>query len=633
MWTFLKGIWRFLVGVKEVVITLLVVGLVILLLRSLLSGEAAPLVPDGGALRISLDGYVVEQRAEVDPVAALTNPAVASLPPQILLRDLLEVIDTAAKDKRIKLITLDMDGFAGAGPATLGSIGEALDRFRKSGKQIMAHGLYYSNGSYRLAAHANRISLDPMGMALVTGYGSYNLYMKEALDKLRVNVNVFRVGKYKSAVEPYSRSDMSPEAREETQALLDVLWEQYRSKVERLRGGKLNLQTLIDTMPQGVSDTKGSTAQFALASKLVDVVQTRQQYEASIAKIAGEDDDEDGLPSYASIDMDSYLLATRTLGPKTGDSIAVVYAAGEIIDGDQPAGVAGGDTVARLIRQAAADDATKAIVLRIDSPGGSVTASEEIRRALEEARAKKLPVIASMGSLAASGGYWIATGTDMIFAEPGTITGSIGIFGMIPTFENTAKLVGVKSDGVGTTQLSSAEDIAQAISPPVKALIQSTLQHGYDEFLGHVSRARKMPVAQVDAIAQGRVWAGATAHQLKLVDRFGGLEEALAEAAKRAGLKSWHADYREQPESIVNKLLNMLTGGLGVATEKPALRGAALLPLADQLGRLSMLMNGAALRDRNNLYAYCSSCTVLTPPNLSRARVALAQAGTLMSGK
>ena len=620
MWSFLKGIWHFLVGVKDVVVTLVVVLLLVIVLRSLFSGERTPSVPSDAALNIVLDGYVVEQRTQIDPLAALTNPTAATLPSEILLRDLVQAIDTAAADKRIKLITLDMDGFAGAGPATLDTIGEALARFRATGKPVHAHGLYFTNASYRLAAHASRISLDPMGAVMVNGYGSYNLYMKDALDKLKVNVNVFRVGKYKSAVEPYSRSDMSPEAREETSALLDVLWDQYKGKVEALRGGKFKLQTAIDTMAASLPAQKGDTARYALTSGFVDALETRQQYEAQMAKLSGEDTDEDGIATYLSVSLNDYLAANFSLKPPGGDRIAVVYAAGEIIDGDQPPGVAGGDTVARLIRKATADDGVKAIVLRIDSPGGSVTASEEIRRALDQAREKKLPVISSMGSLAASGGYWIATGTDMIFAEPSTITGSIGIFGMIPTFENTAKMVGVKSDGVGTTMLSAADDITQPISQPVRDIIQSTVNHGYDQFLEHVSTARKLPVAQVNEIAQGRVWAGATAHQLKLVDRFGGLDAALAEAAKRAGLKDWKADYMEEPESMLSKLARMLTGQAKAAP----LRGAALLPVAEQLARSAALLNGASLRDRSNLYAYCATCTALAPPNLSRARLALA---------
>ncbi len=627
IWGLLGGFWGFLVGLKEVIVTLVVVGLFIIVMRSVFSGESAPSVPDGTALVLSLDGYVVEQRTEVDPIATLTDPMSATLPSQTLLRDVLEAIDGAAKDKRIKALTLELDGFAGAGPATLESIGEALDRFKASGKAVHAFGSYFMDDSYYLAARASRISMDPMGGAMLTGYGSYNLYMKDAIDKLKVNVNVFRVGKYKSAVEPYSRSDMSPEAREETQALFDVLWDKYKSDVERARGRGVKMQPLIDGMLQGVPALKGDISRYALDSKLVDTLVSREAFVADMAKLVGEEEDDDGLPSYNQVSMDDYLFATRALTPKKGEKVAVIYAAGEIIDGDHPAGVAGGDTVARLMRKAAKDDAIKAIVLRIDSPGGSVTASEAIRRAVIDARAAGKPVVASMATLAASGGYWIATGTDEIFAQPTTITGSIGIFGMIPTFEKTAALVGVKSDGVGTTALSAANDLAQGFSEPVKALIQSTVEHGYDQFIDHVAKARKLTPERVNEIAQGRVWAGATAQQLKLVDRFGDLEDAVAAAAKRAKLKEWHADYMEEPESVQMKLLRFITGSqVAKAKIKAPAQGMALLPLADQMSRASRLLTGQALRDRGNLYAYCAECTAVAPPNLSPARVALAKA-------
>jgi protease IV len=626
IWGLLVGFWGFLVGLKDVLITLFVVGLFIILMRSLFAGDTVPSVPDGAALQINLDGYVVEQRTQVDPIATLTNPMAATLPSQTLLRDVLDALHAAAKDKRIKAVTLELDNFAGAGPATLESIGAALDQFKASGKPVYAHGFYYSDDSYYLAARATNISLDPMGGVMLAGYGSYNLYMKEAIDKLRINVNVFRVGKYKSAVEPYSRSDMSPEAREESQALFDVLWESYKSDVRKARKQVVSLQSIIDEMPKTVPALKGDISRHALETKLVDTLQSHEGFVTQMAAVVGKDDDDDGLPSYNQIQMDEYVTATRTLMAKTGDKVAVVYAAGEIIDGDHPSGVAGGDTVARLLRQATADDSVKAIVLRIDSPGGSVTASEVIRRAVQAARDAKKPVVASMATLAASGGYWIATGADEIYAQPTTITGSIGIFGIIPTFEKTAAMVGVKSDGVGTTVLSSANDLAQGFSEPVKVLIQSTVEHGYRQFIDRVSVARKLSPERVNEIAQGRVWAGATAHQLKLVDRFGDLEDAVAAAAKRAGLKSWHADYMEEPESVQMKLLRFVTGTHVAKSKIKALpQGMAMLPLTDQLSRAALLLTGQSLRDRSNLYAYCAECSAIAPPNLSAARVQLAK--------
>ncbi len=631
IWGLLVGFWGFLVGLKDVLVTLFVVGLFMVVMRSVFAGDTGPSVPDGAALQLSLDGYVVEQRTQVDPIATLTNPSAATLPSQILLRDVLDALHTAANDTRIKAVTLELDNFAGAGPATLESIGAALDQFKASGKPIYAHGFYYHDKSYYLAARATKISLDPMGGVMLAGYGSYNLYMKEAIDKLRVNVNVFRVGKYKSAVEPYSRSDMSPEAREESQSLFDVLWDSYKSDVQKARKQVVDLQSIIDDMPKTVPALKGDISGYALETKLVDTLQSHEDFVNQMTAVVGSDDDEDGLPSYNQIDLGDYIVATRTLAPKAGDKVAVIYAAGEIIDGDHPSGVAGGATVARLLRQATADRSVKAIVLRIDSPGGSVTASEVIRRAVQAARDAKKPVVASMATLAASGGYWIATGANEIYAQPTTITGSIGIFGIIPTFEKTAAMLGVKSDGVGTTALSSANDRAQGLSEPVKAMMQSTVEHGYSQFIDRVSVARNLSPERVNDIAQGRVWAGATAHQLKLIDRFGDLEDAVAAAARLAGLKIWHADYMEEPESAQMKLLRFVTGASMTKSNVKALpQGMAILPLADQLSRAALLLTGQSLRDRSNLYAYCAECSAIAPPNLSVARVQLAN--QLMQG-
>jgi protease IV len=627
VWGLLVGFWGFLVGLKEILVTLFVVGLFIIIMRSIFSGDTAPSVADDAALHLSLDGYVVEQATEVDPITTFTDPLAATMPDQTLLRDVLAALQDAAKDKRIKAVTLELDDFAGAGPATLESIGDALDQFKASGKPIYAHGFYYSDDSYYLAARATQISLDPMGGVMLVGYGSYNLYMKEAIDKLRVNVNIFRVGKYKSAVEPYSRSDMSPEAREESQALFDVLWDSYKSNVQKVRSKIINLQSIIDEMPKTVPALKGDLSRHALDNKLVDKLQSHEGFVAQMAQIVGEEEDADGLVSYTKISMDDYIAANRTLDAEIGGKVAVVYAAGEIIDGDHPAGVAGGDTVARLLRQATADERVKAIVLRVDSPGGSMTASEVIRRAVLEARDAKKPVIASMATLAASGGYWISTGADEIYAQPTTITGSIGIFGIVPTFEKTAAMVGVKSDGVGTTALSSTNDLAQGFSDPIKGLIQSTVEHGYTQFIDRVSRARKLTPERVNEVAQGRVWAGATAHQLKLVDHFGDLDDAVIAAAKRAGLASWHADYMEEPISVQTRLLRYVTGtGTAKIKAKTPPQGMAMLPLTDQLARAALLLTGQSLRDRSNLYAYCAECTAIAPPNLSVARVQLAKA-------
>lgn len=619
----LKRLWEFLVGVKNVVVTLFVLAALVLVLRFAFHGETAK-VPSGSVLRLALDGFVVEQRTAIDPREALTSSG--GIPNETLLTDLLLALDHAAKDSRIKAATLELDNFAGAGPATLESLGEALEAFKRSGKPIIAHGIEFGDKQYYLASHANEIQLDPMGSVMLQGYGTYQLYLKNAIDRLKVNVNVFRVGKYKSFVEPYTRADMSPEAREANKALLDTLWETYTQEVETARAHGFKVMPYVNALATRVPALQGDVAKYALENKAVDKLADEATFTQDMQKRYGEGEDQDQLASFAQVSINDYISATKSVLTTSGDAISVVYAVGEIIDGEHGSGTAGGDSVSRLIHQAIDDSSTKAIVLRVDSPGGSVFASEKIRRALLEAKARKIPVIASMGSVAASGGYWISTAADEILAEPATITGSIGIFAIIPTFENTLGIAGVKSDGVGTTQYSAAEDITQAFSPEIKALIQSTTENGYGQFISRVAEARHMTVTQVNEIAQGRVWAGSTAHQLKLIDRFGGLDEALRTAARRANLKSWHMNVMQQPESLPSQFLKMVTGKTESRSRVPSSRGLAAMAMTDQLSRAALLLTGQSLSDRNGLYAWCLECSVVAPshPYISSAQQKLA---------
>ncbi len=607
---FLKRLWNFLVGLKNVTITLFVMGLLVILLRFAFHSETAK-VPNGSVLRVALDGFVVEQRTAVSPREALTSSN--GLPNETLLTDLLLALDHAAKDNRIKAATLELDNFAGAGPATLESLGEALEAFKRSGKPVIAHGIEFSDRQYYLAAHATEIQLDPMGSVMLQGYGTYQLYLKNAIDRLKINVNVFRVGKYKSFIEPYTRTDMSPEAREADKALLDTLWEIYTQEVETARGQGFKVMPYINTLASGVAAVQGNIARYALEHKAVDKLADEAAFTQDMQKRYGVGEDQDELESFTQVSINDYITATKAVLTSSGDAISVVYAVGEIVDGEHGPGTAGGNSVSRLIHQALEDSSTKAIVLRVDSPGGSVFASEKIRRALLEAKIRKIPVIASMGSVAASGGYWISTAADEILAEPATITGSIGIFAIIPTFENTLGIAGVKSDGVGTTKFSASEDITQAFSPEIKALIQSTTENGYGQFLSRVAEARHMSVAQVNEIAQGRVWAGSTAHQLKLIDRFGGLDEALRTAARRAGMKTWHMNIVQQPESLPSQILKMLTARGESRSPMPAAHGLAAVAAADQLSRAARLLTGQSLTDRNGLYAWCLECSVVAP--------------------
>jgi protease IV len=523
-------------------------------------GNGPLVVPNGSALRLTLDGQVVEQRAVTGPLEALQSGG--NVMPEVVLRELTDAIDHAATDKRIKALTIEPGPFFSGLPAHLESIGAALKRFKQSGKPIIARSEYYTNSSYYLAAHADEVLVDPMGGVGVTGFASYQPYLKTALDNYKVSVNIFKAGKYKSAVEPYSRSDMSPESRESTATLLGSLWESYKTDVETLRAKKgLKLQSAIDDSAAGIVAINGNTAKYAVTAKLADRVVNRTEFIAEMVKRVGDGDDRDGLKSFNQIDYESYATTVpKKDGTGSGDAVAVVYATGEIVDGDAPAGYAGGDSVARFIRKAAQDDSVKAIVLRVDSPGGSAVASEVIRLATVEAQARGKPVVVSMGALAASGGYWISSTADEIFALPTTITGSIGVFGMIPTIDKTLAEYGVNTDGVGTTKLAGSESITRPLSEDVKNIVQKSVEHIYREFLGRVALGRKMPVTTVDEIAQGRVWDGGSARQLKLIDRFGDLDDAIKSAASRAKLKAWRVTYLEEPESWQTQILRMVTG-------------------------------------------------------------------------
>jgi protease IV len=534
-------------------------------------GSGPLVVPNGAALRLTLNGQVVEQRAVTSPLEALQ--AGGNVMPEVVLRELTDTIDHAATDKRIKALTIETGPFFAALPGHLESIGDALARFKKSGKPIIARSEYYTNSSYYLAAHATEILVDPMGGVGVSGFSSYQPYLKSALDKYKVNINIFKAGKYKNAVEPWSRSDMSPESRESTSALLGALWENYKTQVEKLRAARgLELQSAIDNSAAGIAAADGNAAAYAVSAKLADRIVNRSQFIAEMTKRVGDGDDTDGLDSFNQIDYESYASTVpKKDGNGSGDAIAVVYATGEIVDGDAPAGYAGGDSVARFIRKATQNDSVKAIVLRVDSPGGSAVASEVIRLATVEAQAKGKPLVVSMGSLAASGGYWISSTADEIFALPNTITGSIGVFGMVPTIDKTLADYGVNTDGVGTTKIAGSETILRPLSDDVKTILQKTVEHTYREFLGRVAIGRKLPVTRVDEIAQGRVWDGGTARQLKLVDRFGDLDDAIKSAAARAKLKSWRVTYLEEPESWQTQLLRKLTGA-EARTKEPSIK-------------------------------------------------------------
>jgi protease-4 len=544
-----KGAWRLLVAVKDGLVLLFLILFFALLYAGLKMARTPEPMPSSGALHLMLDGPIVEQPREIDQLATLAGGAA---PGEHRLRDVVRAIERAAGDSTVKAVVLDLDGFGGGGQVALQRVGAALDKVRAAGKPVLAHATFYDDASYLLAAHASEVWLNPMGMVGVTGPGGSNLYYKGLIDKIGARTHVYRVGTFKSAVEPYTRTDQSAEARAANEALVKAIWDDWLADVATARPKAKVRDYLADPLAL-LRAHRGDTAKAAVAAGLVDTLGDKIAFGLRVAAVAGAD--EDGGPgAFAAIPLGGYL---RKHGESDAGQVGVVTVAGEIVDGEAAPGLAGGASITGLIREALADDDIKALVLRVDSPGGSALASEDIRAALVAARKQGLPVVVSMGNVAASGGYWVSTAADMIFAEPGTITGSIGVFGILPSFEQSLAKVGITSDGVKATALSGEPDVIGGVSPAFDQLAQASVEDIYGKFIGLVAAARKLTPQRVDEIGQGRVWDGGTARQLRLVDRFGGLDEAVAEAARRAKLSGAAAAARHidpEPDALARLL-------------------------------------------------------------------------------
>lgn len=527
----LGRVWRFLVGVKDALVLLFLLLFFGVLWSALSSRGPAVSVPSGAALVVDLEGVLVDQATPLSPIAALGD----EITREIEVRDLTRALNRAAKDDRIKAVVLDLDGFLGGGLANLEAVGRSLNAVKAAKKPVYAYATVYGDDGYYLAAHASESWVNPMGGVFLSGPGGTGLYFREALDKLKVDVEVFRVGSFKSAVEPFTRADASPEARAADQALADDLWATYRAGVAEARPG-LELAAVLESWPARVKGLNSDLATLAVDSKLVDRKGNRLAFIARVRETVGEGKEPGRADDFNGIDFRDYAAA-RLKDADRDAPVAIVHVAGTIVDGEAPEGQSGGTSVADLIEEAAANDTVKAIVLRISSPGGSATASEVIREAALAAKAKGKPVVASMGPVAASGGYWVSTAADKVFAERSTITGSIGVFGIIPTFRRTLSDLGITADGVGTTPYSGQPNIVQGLNEPARDMLQASVEDIYRQFIGIVAEARNLPAADVEKIAEGRVWSGAQAGRLKLVDSFGGLDAAVAEAGRLAKIE------------------------------------------------------------------------------------------------
>ncbi|HEV7489869.1 MAG TPA: signal peptide peptidase SppA, partial [Rhodanobacteraceae bacterium] len=540
-----RGVWNALNFTRLLVFNLIFLILLIAFFLALFSSR--PVLRPRTALVLDPRGQIVEQYT-IDPVQRAFGNLAGEQPREVQLRDLLRVIDTAAKDTHIERLVLIPDDIAGAGLATLHEIGTALDRFRATGKEVIAVAGDMGQSQYLLAAHANKILLDPDGAVLIEGFASYRSYFKDALDKLGVEVHLIKVGQYKSAAEPYVLNQASDASKEADRYWMGGIWQDYLAEVAGLR--KIDAASISEDIAhydERVAAQQGDLAKLALDQKLVDQLATR----ADARKLLRDKGVADGDEGFRQVDFKDYLAM---LGPDGlahfGSQVAVVVAQGEIVPGEQPPGMVGGRSAAQLIRSAREDDRVKAVVLRIDSPGGDAYSSELIRREIAQTRSAGKPVVVSMGDVAASGGYWIAMDGDEIWAEPTTITGSIGIFGLVVTIPETLAKIGVHTDGTGTTPLAGTFDIRRPLSPELESILNSVIRHGYSEFIGRVAKARKRTPEEIDGIAQGRVWSGSQAKERGLVDKLGGLGDAIASAAARAKLgKNYQVRYVEHEPS------------------------------------------------------------------------------------
>jgi protease IV len=588
---------------------LILVGLVL----SFIQEDVQPL-PTHAALRIAPGGFLVEQKTYVDPLTQIMQQSRPS-DAETLVSDLIEAIDHATEDSRITSIVLELDYLIGGGISKLEDIGGALARFKKNGKSIIAVGDNYTQEQYYLASYADEIHLNPMGTVLLTGYGSYPNYFKEALDKLHINLHIFRVGSYKDAIEPFTRNDMSTASREHTTEWLSALWSVYTRRVETLRGLPTDaINDYVNNLGHKLAGHDGDASALTLATGLVDQLSTRPQMLARLQQLSGEDD----KGGYLRIDVDQYLGHVRRnealpVEPESS-KIGLVVAKGMILDGEQQAGTVGGDSLAALFKQAREDKQIEALVLRIDSPGGSAFASEVIRQEVALTRQLGIPVVVSMGSVAASGGYWIAMGADQVWASPTTITGSIGVFGIIPTFEDSLTALGVHSDGVGTTTMADFFRLDRPMSPQAEQVIQFGVNHVYGRFLSLVAEARNSSPNEIHEVAQGRVWTGEKALALGLVDKLGNLQQAIAAAAEVAELETYKVELIESPldfsEQLMQEIANGQVGALvSILSEKVVPQAWLPTSLVSSFygltKKLELLVN---FNDPRGLYLNCFEC-------------------------
>ncbi|EJU4858446.1 signal peptide peptidase SppA [Salmonella enterica] len=611
LWRFIAGFfkwtWRVLNFVREMVLNLFFIFLVLVgvgIWMQIGNGSNSEQTARG-ALLLDISGVIVDKPSTNHRLGALGRQLFGASSDRLQensLFDIVNAIRQAKDDRNITGIVLDLKNFTGADQPSMRYIGKALREFRDSGKPIFAVGENYSQGQYYLASFANKIWLSPQGQVDLHGFATNGLYYKTLLDKLKVSTHVFRVGTYKSAVEPFIRDDMSPAAREADSRWIGELWQNYLHTVSANR--QISPQQLFpgaQAIIDGLTSVGGDTAKYALDHKLVDALASSADVEKALTKQFGWSKTEN---NYRAISYYDYSLKTPA---DTGGTIAVIFANGAIMDGEETPGNVGGDTTASQIRDARLDPKVKAIVLRVNSPGGSVNASEVIRAELAAAKAAGKPVVVSMGGMAASGGYWISTPANYIVASPSTLTGSIGIFGVINTVENSLSSIGVHSDGVSTSPLADIS-VTKALSPEVQQMMQLSIEYGYKRFITLVADARKRTPEQIDKIAQGHVWTGEDAKANGLVDSLGDFDDAVAKAAELAKLKQWHLDYYQDEPTVLDMVMDSMTGSVRAMLPE-AIQAMLPAPLVSAANTVKTEGDKlAAFNDPQNRYAFCLTC-------------------------
>ncbi|RTR33423.1 signal peptide peptidase SppA [Shewanella atlantica] len=596
-------IWNTLNGIRKLILNLFFFGILAAIIVAMTVEDDVKL-ESGSALVLNLSGSVVEQKRQVDPIeAAMKNSKSHDASGELLLADVLNVIDNAALDTRISSIVLDIGHLKWTGISKLQSIGDALTRFKESGKPIVAKANWYGQNQYFLASFADTIYLNPQGSVELEGLSRYRQYYKSALEKLKVKAHIFRVGTFKSAVEPYIRDDMSPAAKEANTELLNDIWANYETQVAENRN--ISADKLVLSAEQYLIEldkANGKSAEMALNMNWVDELASAESFRLEMIDTVGKAAEGNSFKQINFFDYQSLIATHPSL--MIEDTVGIIVAKGTILNGNQPAGQIGGESTSKLLRKARFDDQVKAVVLRVDSPGGSAFASEQIRQEVLALKSAGKPVVVSMGSYAASGGYWISASADYIYATPTTLTGSIGIFGMVTTFEDSLSSIGIHTDGVATSDWAGIS-VTKGLTPEIKSVIQRHIERGYHDFISLVATERDMSLDDVDNIAQGRVWSGKKAVELGLVDELGDLDSAVAKAAKMANLDGFDSEIIEQELSPQEIFIQEMFAS-----------AAAYLPQSTTSTVLEQLLSQwsgvieefSSFDDPNGMYLYCDTC-------------------------